>query len=126
MSCLSVRPSVASLYVWLLHFKREFHKTLHACLLHYGEMHIITAFWSPFFLARLDKGHVSFCHHLVSIVRRKLSHFNLLLRNYWANCNQTLVEWSFDGPLPKMCPVIPTSNQDGCQAKNRKKGGMQF
>jgi hypothetical protein len=40
----------------------------------------------------------------------------------WANCNQTLVEWSFDGPLPKMCPVIPTSNQAGRQAKNRKKG----
>jgi hypothetical protein len=23
--------------------------------------------------------------------------------------------------LPKLCPVIPTSNQDGHQAKNRKK-----
>jgi hypothetical protein len=31
-----------------------------------------------------------------------------------------------DGPLPKMCPLIPTSNQDGCQAKNRKKGGWNF
>jgi hypothetical protein len=29
-----------------------------------------------------------------------------------------------DGPLPKLCPVIPTSNQDGRQAKNRKKGGF--
>jgi hypothetical protein len=27
-----------------------------------------------------------------SVVRCKLSHFNLL-RNHWANCNQTLVEW---------------------------------
>jgi hypothetical protein len=27
-----------------------------------------------------------------------------------------------DGPLPKLCPVIPTSNQDGHQAQNRKKG----
>jgi hypothetical protein len=26
------------------------------------------------------------------------------------------------GPLPKFCPVIPTSNQDGHQAKNRKRG----
>ena len=51
-----------------------------------------------------------------------ISHFNLLLRNHWANCNQTLVEWSFDDPLSKLCPVIPTSNQDGRQAKNRKKG----
>jgi hypothetical protein len=48
--------------------------------------------------------------------------FNLLLRNHWANCNQTLVEWSLDGPLSKLCPVFPTSNQDGRQAKNRKNG----
>ena len=47
---------------------------------------------------------------------------NLLLRNHWANCNQTFLEWSLDGPLPKLCPVIPISNQDGRQAKNRKKG----
>ena len=86
---------------------------------------------SPFkmqpFLAHLAKGHVSFCHHLASVVcpsviRRKLSHFNLLLRNHWPNCNQTLLEWFLDGPLPKLCPVIATSNQDGHQAKNRKKG----
>ena len=32
------------------------------------------------------------------------------------------MEWSLDGPRPKLCPVIPTSNQDGRQAKNRKKG----
>ena len=32
------------------------------------------------FLAHLAKGHVSFCHHLASVVvRRKLSHLNLLL-----------------------------------------------
>ena len=55
-----------------------------------------------------------------------ISHFNIFLRNHWANCNQTLVEWSLDGHLPKLCPVIPTSNQDGCQAKNRKKGGWKF
>jgi hypothetical protein len=30
---------------------------------------------------------------------------------------------ALDGPLPKLCPVILTSNQDGHQAKNRKKGG---
>jgi hypothetical protein len=32
------------------------------------------------------------------------------------------MEWSLDGPLPNLCPVIPTSNQYGHQAKNRKKG----
>jgi hypothetical protein len=31
-----------------------------------------------------------------------------------------------DGPLPKLCPLIPTSNQDGRQAKNRKKGGWNL
>ena len=55
-----------------------------------------------------------------------ISHFNLLLRNHWTNCNQTLVEWSLDGPLSKFCHLIPTSNQDGRQAKNRKKGGWNF
>jgi hypothetical protein len=49
---------------------------------------------------------VSFCHHLASAVRRKLSHLNLLLINHWANCNQTLVEWSLDGPLPKLLICI--------------------
>jgi hypothetical protein len=36
------------------------------------------------------------------------------------------VEWSLDGPLSNLCPLIPTSNQDGRQAKNRKKGGLNF
>ena len=68
---------------------------------------------------------MSYCHHFSSVVRRlssvvrrlssvvrrlssvvcrlssvNISHFNLLLRNHWANCNQTLVEWSLDIPLP--------------------------
>ena len=47
---------------------------------------------------------------------------NLLLWNNWANLNQTLLKWFLDGPLPKLCPVIPTSNQDGRQAQNRKRG----
>ena len=64
-----------------------------------------------------------------SVVRRpsvNFSHINQLLWSHWANLNQTLVEWSLDGPLPKLCPVILTSNQDGRQAKNRKKGGWNF
>jgi hypothetical protein len=31
------------------------------------------------------------------------------------------VEWYLDRPVPKLCPVIPTFNQDGRQAKNRKR-----
>jgi hypothetical protein len=57
------------------------------------------------------------CHPSINI-----SHFNLFLRNHWTNCNQILVEWSLGGPPLKLCPVIPTSSQDGHQAKNRKRG----
>ena len=73
--------------------------------------------------------HLAFrpCELLSSLFVRRLSvnisHFNLLLRNHSTNCNQTLMEWSLDGPLSNLCPVIPTSNQDGRQAQNRKKGG---
>jgi hypothetical protein len=76
--------------------------------------------------------HLAFrpCELLSSLFVRRpsvnISHFNLLLRNHWTNCNQTLVEWSLDGPLSKLCSVIPTSNQDGRQTKNRKKGGWNF
>jgi hypothetical protein len=78
----------------------------------------------PFF----SSGQVSYCHHWASVVRPSVnfSHFNQLLWSRWANLNQTLVEWSLDGPLPKLCPVIPTSNQDGRHAKNRKKGGWNL
>jgi hypothetical protein len=54
-----------------------------------------------------------------AVIRRpsvNISHFNLLLRNHRANFNQTLVEWSLDGRLPKICPMIPTSNQEVRQA----------
>jgi hypothetical protein len=76
----------------------------------------------PFFSAHLTLRPYELLLSL--FVRRpfvNISHFNLLLRNHWDNCYQTLVEWSLGGPLPKLCPVIPTSNQDGPQAKNKKK-----
>jgi hypothetical protein len=75
----------------------------------------------------VDDRHVTFCDYNGSVARiicvavATLANENL--RNHWANCNQTLVEWSLDGLLPNMCAVILTSNQDGRQAKNRKKGG---
>jgi hypothetical protein len=86
-----------------------------------------SCFVLPLFLA-----HLAFrpCELLSSLFVRRpsvnISHFNLLLRNHCTNCNQSLVEWSLDGPLSKLCPVILTSNQDGHQAKNRKKGGWNF
>jgi hypothetical protein len=38
---------------------------------------------------------------------------NLLLWNYWANLNQTLLKWSLSGSLPKLCPAFQISDQDG-------------
>ena len=38
---------------------------------------------------------------------------NLILWNYWANLNQTLLKWSLDGPLSKLCPSAPSYIQDG-------------
>jgi hypothetical protein len=38
---------------------------------------------------------------------------NLLLWNYWANLNQTLLKLSLGGPLSKLCPSAPSYIQDG-------------
>jgi hypothetical protein len=92
--------------------------TMSTCLISCGTI----ALYGPF-LAHLAWA-IVITFRLSSVVRRpsvNISYFNLLLRNHWTNCNQTLVEWSLDGPLSNLCLVIPTSNQDGRQAKNRKK-----
>ena len=41
------------------------------------------------------------------------SHKNLLVWNQQLNQNQTLMEQSLDGPLPKLCPAVALSHQDG-------------
>jgi hypothetical protein len=38
---------------------------------------------------------------------------NLLLWNYCANLNQTLLKWSLCGSLSKLCPSAPSCIQDG-------------
>jgi hypothetical protein len=44
------------------------------------------------------------------------------LGTFWLKIEQF---WPFEelSIFSKLCPVIPTSNQDGHQAENRKKGG---
>ena len=37
----------------------------------------------------------------------------LILWNYWANLNQTLLKWSLGGPLSKLCSSAPACIQDG-------------
>jgi hypothetical protein len=58
------------------------------------------------FLAHLAKGHVSFCHQVSSVVC-------LLLRNHGANLDHTLLEWSLEDPLSKLCLMATPSIQDG-------------
>ena len=41
---------------------------------------------------------------------------NLLVWNQLLNWNQTLIKQSVDGPLPKLCLVVPPSDQDICTA----------
>ena len=41
------------------------------------------------------------------------SHKNHLVWNQQLNQNQTLMEQSLDGPLPKLCPAVALSHQDG-------------
>ena len=38
---------------------------------------------------------------------------NFLVCNYLANWDQTLVEWSLDGPLSELYPLDPRLIQDG-------------
>jgi hypothetical protein len=40
------------------------------------------------------------------------SHKNLLVWNQLLNWNQTLIKESLDGPLPKLCLMVPPSDQD--------------
>ena len=41
------------------------------------------------------------------------SHKNHLVWNQQLNQNQTLMEQSLDSPLPKLCPAVALSHQDG-------------
>jgi hypothetical protein len=57
-------------------------------------------------------------HNRYKSADRNISQKN---QEYMCQFRPNLVEWSLDGPLPKLCPVIPTSIY--MAAKNRKKGG---
>jgi hypothetical protein len=50
------------------------------------------------------------------------SHKNLLLRNHWANCNQTLVEWSLDGPFQNCVRWSRLSTKMAAKLKIEKRG----
>jgi hypothetical protein len=74
-------------------------------------------------------GQVSYCHHWASVVRRpssvNFSHLNQLLWSHWANLNQTLLEWSLDGPLPKCVRWSRLPTKMAAKLKIEKRG-MKF
>ena len=78
----------------------------------------------PLFLALLTQGSGELLSSLC--VRRPSVHNYLkIFSSETTRPLKTKLWWN--GPLPKFCPVIPTSNQDDRHAKNReKKGGMKF
>ena len=49
----------------------------------------------------------------LKIEKRGMKLKKLLLWNYWANLNQTLLKRSLGGPLSKLCPSVPSCIQDG-------------
>jgi hypothetical protein len=121
----SVRPSIVSRRLGRVKYEKwHSERTIEKYFLLYNNIHLLHAgegnmkIYSPKSII-FPEG----C--LPSVRPSYVVNFNLL-RNHWANCSQTLVEWYLYGPLPKLCPLIPTSNQDGHQAKNRKKGGWNF
>ena len=52
-------------------------------------------------------------------IRKKGDEFKkkILLWNYWANLNQTLLKWFLGGPLPKLCPAFQNTDQDGRRSR---------
>ena len=68
--------------------------------IYYGIFYVLWTFAYFDRLCKLEKGGM------------KLKKF-LLLWNYWANLNQTLLKWSLGGPLSKLCPSAPSCIQDG-------------
>ena len=60
-------------------------------------------FFTSKFLAHRTKGHVSFCHHIVTVVYHNLSHLNLFLWNHWTKLSKIWLGWSLGGPISKLC-----------------------
>ena len=72
--------------------------------------------------------HLAFrpCELLSSLFVRRppvhISHVNLLLRNHWANCNQTFVEWSLVAPFQICVRWSRLPTKKSVKLKIEKKG----
>ena len=78
----------------------------------------------PFFLAHLASRP---CELLPSLFIRPSAFHILIFSSETTGPIATKLWWNGPWVAPfQMCQVIPTSNQDGHQAKNRKKGGWNL
>ena len=77
--------------------------------------------WTLLFSSPEPMVQVNYCHHLAYVVCRpssvNFSHFKLLLRNHWANWNQTLQKCPLDGPLQSLCFSFQLDSQHGCRGQ---------
>ena len=97
-------------HYFFLIFIQRFLKQLH-CLLFLIQHNNIT------FLVHLDQrsmGTIAIIWHPSSV---NFSNFKLLLRNHWANWNQTQQECSLDDPLQSFCFSFQSDIQQGCQGQ---------
>ena len=80
-------------------------------------MTTLTSDWMIHFSSPEPKARVSYCHSAPSVVRpsvrRKLSHFWLLLWNHWMEFNETWQEARSQRPLPSLCFSGRSEKQDG-------------
>jgi hypothetical protein len=115
----------ASRGITLLHHLRHFFQTFFyliniLCIQNSAEL-VVMEYITFIFSSPGPKVQVNYCHHLASVVcclsSVNFSHFKLLLRNHWANWNQTLQECSLDGPLQSYCFSFQSDIQHGCQGQ---------
>jgi hypothetical protein len=82
---------------------------------------LATIFVHPSTTLKIHMGGISNGHHFSSVVRP--STFHILIFSSETTGPIATKLWWYGPWMACLCPVIPTSNQDGHQAKNRKKGG---
>ena len=63
--------------------------------------------------------HLAFSHHIASVVRPSVHDYkkDIILWNCSANFNETFVEFSLDGPFPKLCLMASSSKMMAARLK---------
>lgn len=103
---LSILSIIDFLYTQLLlHFKLKFQKTLHACLLWYGDLHIVTAFWLDQFLRSYSTFWLRISHKKDYKIH-SFNHTRYVKIKCWCDVFVLILGWQFFG--------------DCCEGKRRR------